>query len=245
MNILAFSGSPRKEKGATDRVLDHFLAGAKAAGAKIEKIFVSEKKINYCSGCLNCWSVHPGKCIHKDDMTDILMKLDKADLLVYASPIYVDGVCGQMKTLMDRHITASLPYIEYEEGHMRHPRHNQKDPRRKMVFISVCGFAEVDNFEPAVHHMQAASKNMRNDFIGALVRPMGPILETLEAMTPEIVKPVYQSLYQAGHDAVSKGAISDALIETVSQPLMANDEFMAFANAFFQGEIEKNKQKRA
>ena len=245
MHLLAFSGSPRKEKGATDRVLEHFLAGAKAAGALVEKIFVSEKKINYCGGCLNCWLVHPGKCIHQDDMTDILKKLDEADLLVYASPIYVDGVSGQMKTLMDRHVTACLPYIEYENGHMRHPRRSQKDLQRKMVFISVCGFGEVDNFDPAVHHMQAASKNMRNDFIGALVRPMGPLLETLEAMAPDMVKPVYKAFYQAGYDAVSKGVIDDALKQAVSAPLMTNDEFMTFANAYFEGEIEKSKQKQA
>jgi multimeric flavodoxin WrbA len=140
MNLLAFSGSPRKAAGATDRVLDHFLDGAKEAGAQIEKIFIAEKKINYCAGCLNCWAVHPGKCIHHDDMPDILQKIDAADLLVYASPVYVDGVSGQMKTLLDRHISICLPYIEYEEGHMRHPRRQQVDPRRKMVFISVCGF---------------------------------------------------------------------------------------------------------
>ena len=245
MKLLAFSGSPRKEKGATDRVLGHFLSGAAKAGADIEKIFVSDKKINYCAGCLNCWAVHPGKCIHKDDMAEILEKIDDADFLVYASPVYVDGVCGQMKTLMDRHITACEPYIELEDGHMRHPRRKPFEPRRKMVLISVCGFGEIDNFDPIIHHMQAAAKNMRNEFLGALIRPMAPILETMELMAPETVQPVYDAFSQAGYDAVKTGVISEEIKEAAARPLMKNDEFMAFANAYFQGEIEKNKKQSA
>jgi multimeric flavodoxin WrbA len=243
MKVLAFNGSPRKTKGATDRILQPFMDGAKEAGAQTETVYLAEHKINYCSGCFNCWVVQPGTCIHKDDMPGLLDRMETADLLVYASPVYVDGVTAQMKTFMDRHISLCLPFIEYEDGHMRHPRRVPLSTKKKMVFISTCGFGEPDNFDPIVLHMIAASKNMRNEFIGALVRPMGPGLEPLEMMAPEIVSPVYDAFRKAGHESVSQGRISDETKNAASAPIMKNEEFDKFANAFFQGEIDKHCKK--
>jgi multimeric flavodoxin WrbA len=242
MKVLAFNGSPRKEKGATDRILQQFMKGVEEAGAKAETIYLAEKKINYCSGCFNCWVVHPGKCIYKDDMEEILRRIGEADMLVYASPVYVDGVTAQMKTMMDRNITSAQPFIEYHDGHMRHPKLKEGDGDKKMVLISTCGFGEIDNFDPIVAHIKAASKNMRAEFIGALVRPMGPVLETMELMAPDVVKPVYEAFRKAGYMAVTEGKITQDLQKAASQPIMKDEEFLEFANAFFRSEIEKNRK---
>ena len=47
--ILILSGSPRKV-GNSDYLCDKFSEGARDAGHVVEKIFVSEKKIGYCTG---------------------------------------------------------------------------------------------------------------------------------------------------------------------------------------------------
>ncbi|MFO7962555.1 MAG: flavodoxin family protein [Desulfobacterales bacterium] len=245
MKVLAFNGSPRKAKGATDRILQQFMEGAREAGADTETIYLADHRINYCTGCFNCWLVRPGTCVHNDDMPAIQEKMDHADVLVYASPVYVDGVTGQMKTFMDRHITRCLPFIEIANGHMRHPRRREDIDPHKMVFISTCGFGEMDNFDPIVQHMEAAAKNMRAEFVGALVRPMGPVMETMEEMAPESVRPVYEAFQKAGFECVSTGGISEESTRAASKPLMTNDEFLAFANPYFQGEIDKNKKESA
>ena len=49
-NILVISASPRKG-GNSDVLCDEFIKGAQQAGHKVEKIFLRNFKVNYCTGC--------------------------------------------------------------------------------------------------------------------------------------------------------------------------------------------------
>jgi len=248
MKVLAFSGSPRMKKGATDLILQHFMTGAEQAGAETETVYVAEQNIKYCEGCFNCWVVHPGRCKHKDDMPKLLGKIRRADVVVYASPVYVDGVTAQVKTMMDRFITLAKPFIVQRDGHSRHPGHGKgtRNQKQKMVLISTCGFGELDNFEPIILHMTAVAKNMGADFLGALVRPMGPMLRVLEISAPDVLKSIYEGFRQGGYEAVSKGEISEEAKKVASAPIVSMDDYVKLANMYFKMEIEKNtKQKKA
>lgn len=97
--VLILSSSPRKG-GNSDLLCDEFMRGAKESGHNVEKIFVAQKKINYCSGCGVCNSTH--KCVQNDDMAEILNKMVSADTIVLATPIYFYSMDGQLKTLIDR-----------------------------------------------------------------------------------------------------------------------------------------------
>lgn len=98
-NILIISASPRKG-GNSDTLCDEFLRGAKDSGNNAEKIFLRDKKINYCTGCGVCNNTH--KCVQKDDMAEILDKMVKADVIVLATPVYFYTMDAQLKTLIDR-----------------------------------------------------------------------------------------------------------------------------------------------
>lgn len=99
--ILIISSSPRKS-GNSDVLCDEFLKGAKDAGHECEKIFLRDKKINYCTGCGFCTTNNNTACSQKDDMTEILDKMLTADTIVFATPIYFYAMAGQMKTFIDR-----------------------------------------------------------------------------------------------------------------------------------------------
>jgi multimeric flavodoxin WrbA len=99
-NILVLSSSPRRG-GNSDLLCDRFVSGAKEAGNQAEKIFLKDKKINYCTGCGTC--INKDKpCPQKDDMAELLEKMIAADAIVMATPVYFYTMCGQMKTLIDR-----------------------------------------------------------------------------------------------------------------------------------------------
>ncbi len=98
-NILIISASPRK-CGNSDTLCDEFLRGAKDSGNNAEKIFLRDKKINYCTGCGVCNDTH--KCVQKDDMAEILDKMVNADVIVLATPVYFYTMDAQLKTLIDR-----------------------------------------------------------------------------------------------------------------------------------------------
>lgn len=99
-NVLIFSASPRKG-GNSDLLCDQFLAGARDAGHAAEKIFLRDKKINYCLACDGCRK-NGGTCVQKDDMANILEKIIAADVIVMATPVYFYTMDAQMKTLIDR-----------------------------------------------------------------------------------------------------------------------------------------------
>jgi multimeric flavodoxin WrbA len=98
--VLIVSASPRKG-GNSDLLCDQFLKGAREAGHQAEKIFLRDKKINYCTGCGACQS-NGGKCVQKDDMAEILDKMIAADVIVMATPVYFYTMNAQMKTVIDR-----------------------------------------------------------------------------------------------------------------------------------------------
>lgn len=98
-NILIISASPRKG-GNSDTLCDEFLRGAKDSGNNADKIFLRDKKINYCTGCGVCNNTH--KCVQKDDMAEILDKMVNADVIVLATPVYFYTMDAQLKTLIDR-----------------------------------------------------------------------------------------------------------------------------------------------
>lgn len=99
-NILILSSSPRRG-GNSDTLCDEFLRGAIDAGHAVEKIFLRDKTMNYCTGCSTC-SLHGKPCPQKDDMPETLDKMVAADIIVMATPVYFYTMSAQMKTLIDR-----------------------------------------------------------------------------------------------------------------------------------------------
>lgn len=98
-NVLVISTSPRKG-GNSDTLADEFVRGAREAGNHVEKVTLHDKTIGFCRGCLACQSTQ--RCAIHDDADIITQKMLTADVIAFATPIYYYGMCGQMKTMLDR-----------------------------------------------------------------------------------------------------------------------------------------------
>ena len=103
MNILSVLASPRKQ-GNTAILLKEYLKGVEdlTPSAQIETIYLQSKNIQYCTGCNTCQKSSQSQCVLKDDMQDIYKSVEKADVLVFATPVYVFNMSGQLKTFLDR-----------------------------------------------------------------------------------------------------------------------------------------------
>ena len=97
--VLIISATPRKG-GNSEILAQAFGDGAKAAGNEVEVISLRDKNLLFCKGCLACQKT--GRCILKDDAAEITGKMQAADVLVFATPIYYYSVSGQLKTMLDR-----------------------------------------------------------------------------------------------------------------------------------------------
>lgn len=100
MKILAINASPRGKGSNTLRLVEAAIRGAAGAGAKTEYIDLCKFHVGYCTGCGNCYQT--GECIIKDDYAEILDKMQDADGLIIGTPVYINSVTAQLKTLLDR-----------------------------------------------------------------------------------------------------------------------------------------------
>ena len=98
--VLILSSSPRRN-GNSDTLCNEFMRGAVESGHTVEKIFLRDKTIHYCTGCSTC-SFLQKPCPQKDDAAEVIEKMVAADVIVLGTPVYFYAISAQMKTLIDR-----------------------------------------------------------------------------------------------------------------------------------------------
>ena len=145
MKILAFNGSPRKQHGMTDSLLNLFLESAEAAGAEVTKHYLTDLDINGCTGCFSCWWRTPGKCVQRDDMDWIIPAILDTDILVYATPVYHDNIIHYLQRLRERTLPLAMPEFIVSKGETTHPGRYTRE--RKQGIIATAGFPESSAFE--------------------------------------------------------------------------------------------------
>ncbi len=241
MKALVVNSSPHMDKGNTAVILNPFLDGMREAGAEVELFYTRKLKINPCLGCFNCWLKTPGVCAQRDDMDMLRPKMEEADVCVLATPVYVDGMAGPLKNLIDRIIPSVQPFFELRNGHIRHPGRGENRPR-KMVLVSNCGFWEMDNFDPLVVHVKAICQNINMEFAGALLRPHGPAMKPMLEIGG-LVEDVIEAAREAGRQLVRDGRMSPDTLSTVSRELMPMEDYFQTANQNFQQQLDAIKAK--
>jgi len=103
LKIVGISGSPVK-KGNVDTYLGSIMDLASEKGLDPETINLSRMEINNCVHCNFCLAKQKqGKyCSLEDDAQMIFEKLELADIIVLASPVYFMRTSGMMATFIDR-----------------------------------------------------------------------------------------------------------------------------------------------
>lgn len=97
--VLVITSSMRRG-GNSETLADEFARGAAEAGNSVEKIALADYELKFCKGCLACQK--SGKCVIKDGTEQILAKMNEADVIAFATPIYYYEMSGQLKTMLDR-----------------------------------------------------------------------------------------------------------------------------------------------
>jgi multimeric flavodoxin WrbA len=99
--VLVVNGSPRK-RGNSATLAGQIAAGAASAGAEVETIYLQDLDIRPCTACDACLKDADPDCVIDDDMQALYLKIQGADGIVIASPIYWFTFSAQTKLFMDR-----------------------------------------------------------------------------------------------------------------------------------------------
>jgi multimeric flavodoxin WrbA len=233
VKVVAINASPKMDKGNTALILDPFLDGMRGAGAEVELFYTKKLDIKPCQGELNCWLRTPGRCFQSDDMETVLSTMRTADVWVLATPLYVWGMSGPLKNLMDRSIPLLQPFFDLSDGHCRHPLRSGT-AAAKVVLVSNCGFWELDNFDDLLCQFRDF---LGDRFVGALLRPHGPLLKALLEMGAP-VHDVVDAAREAGRELVRNGQMSQATLTNISRELMPLEQYAKLVNQNFRKTLD-------
>ena len=233
MKILVINGSPHGMNGFTATLIKPFIKGMKDAGGKVEIINLGQQQIHFCRGCVACWFSTPGECVQKDDMEKNLQQLRKSDLWIFMTPLYVDGVSGQLKTFMDRTVPLLSPFAEIHDGQCRHPLREGCTPGKLLLFSSCAWFQNL-NFDSTISHIRAYCHNAHREYMGAILRPHSSTLNMINLKDTTIIN----DLEQAGVELVREQKLNKELIKNISQPLLPMEDYVSRFNEMMQNQLD-------
>jgi multimeric flavodoxin WrbA len=142
MKVLGIMGSPRVG-GNSDILLDQALAGAKDAGAEVEKIILCKQRISGCLACEKCNET--GVCAVEDAMPEIHKKILEAYAVIHSVPVYFWSMTAQMKAYLDR-------WCAFFDAEWRwHKAYRSRMKGKRIGLITLCGDPNVSTADPIVH----------------------------------------------------------------------------------------------
>ena len=168
----------------------------------------------------------------------LLEQLRSTDIIVFATPLYVDNVTGLMKNFMDRILPLGEPYlVKDEKGECRHPARHGKTP--KIAVISNCGFPEQSHFQVLQLLFKRVARNMNSEVIAEIYRGAGELLKQSDPQLVPIIDNYKDVLRKAGREVVEQSRLSDETIEELKKPLLPYDKYITTANEFFDKILKK------
>jgi Multimeric flavodoxin WrbA len=211
MKIIAINGSPRGKTSNTNVMVTAFLKGAQESGAEIINVFLAEKDIRYCKGCLSCRFSH-GQCVINDDMAEIVSLENGADVLLLATPLYIHDISGTLKVYMDRSIMKSydLGYGYMEKTVMGEYKSTIKPERQvpKIVMMSNCGNTGRSHFQVISHWIKRTAFMMNTEVIGEIYASQGVLLTSKNEKVQPIISNYLQVLEKAGKEIATDKLMS-------------------------------------
>ena len=99
--MLILQASPRKN-GNVWQMAEKIAEEYKSRNFQVETIDVTKMAFHDCIGCMKCRTI--GKCIFNDDAETVGKKMEQADIICVASPVWWGNMPGHLKSLFDRNV---------------------------------------------------------------------------------------------------------------------------------------------
>ncbi|MCX8128842.1 MAG: flavodoxin family protein [Clostridia bacterium] len=212
MKILAINGSHMGEKGFTQTLLNKMREGAVAAGADFDTAILAKRRIKPCLGCEVCHTEKSYlKCVFedKDDVAEIFQNMKEADIIVYATPVYVFNMSGLMKNFIDRiNSTADIHKMQVSKKGLFFHHINRDICSKPFVLLTTCGNIENETTKNVVSYFRTFSRFMDAPMVGTLVRQSSFILQSKSDRELAEKKSVFDAFFDAGKEIAIKGKVS-------------------------------------
>ncbi len=234
-DIVVLNGSPRGRNGYTFYYLGKLLDGISKTTAAVEIIDLCKRAISPCNGCYSCWKNPESGCVQHDDVSRIYSRMDAADIVIYAFPLYYDGVPGILKNLIDRGLYRMHPYMIEGNGLTRHPRRSIRNQR--MMVFAICGFPEYEHFQAVQSYFRQVSHNSHIP-IGSQVYRTACMHLFGNPVEYRKLNDICEALHAAGEELGRTGLIGDRLIRRIESKVDRR-QFQKSSSKFWENVIRK------
>ena len=215
MKILALNGSFRGERGATFKILHSIGTGVEKAGGIWNIENLSELNIESCRACNHCQITKTYKCIldKKDDVQKIFNKMMDADMIIYASPVYVFGISNLLKRLLERiHSCAPVGEILLTKSGLFFHATNRSLSGKPFISLIVCDNVENLTICNTKEYFRIFGRFMDAPYVAHLERRGAAAwltaLEGKDKTTKERAEDILSAYTHIGEELVLKGCIS-------------------------------------
>jgi multimeric flavodoxin WrbA len=102
MKVVAINGSARKD-GNTAILVKKVFKELEKEGIETELVQLAGKKMRGCIACFKCFENQDRLCnVRNDFVNECIVKMDEADGIILASPVYFTDVSAELKAIIDR-----------------------------------------------------------------------------------------------------------------------------------------------
>ena len=229
MKLLAINASLRGDHGHTAFLLNKIFEGAAASGAVCESVTLSKHKINRCLACDKCQAKESYlKCVQeeKDDVKAIFDKMSDADIIIYASPIYIFAMSSLLKTLLERmYGTADCSDLRVSKSGLMFHHINSQVSSKPFVSLVCCDNLEDETPRNVASYFCTFSRFMDAPQVGLLIRNGGRLAgygkdAALQQIFPRL-KDIYEAFVEAGRELATRGHIGKPTQRKASQEILA------------------------
>lgn len=226
MKILAINASFRGDTGYTKFMIEKIFEGAREAGAECENINLVKLKINHCIDCQVCQSQsHYLRCIHEDDVEMIFTKMQEADVIIFATPIYTNEMSSLLKTLLERYYyKCKIKQFKVTKSGLMFHHIDAKIFSKPFIALITCDNMLKETTQCVIDYFKNYAYFMDAKLAGMLVRKQGALTghgkdEEKEKRFP-IIYDIYEAFYQAGKELGTKGIIKQSTQKRASRLVM-------------------------
>lgn len=128
-----------------------FVKGAEEAGHEVEVVSLLKNEVKGCLGCNACRYGKP--CIQKDGFNSIVPKIENADMIVFASPLYFWTISSRLKAFIERFYCLAQEDVNSPLGRY------EKYPEKDCALLLTAADNFFWTFEQAVSYYQFAVVN--------------------------------------------------------------------------------------
>lgn len=125
MNIVLISDN-YEYANTKDVLTKNLITNLKNKYHDLKSYFVKENDLKPCIGCFNCWVKTPGLCVIDDLARNITKDISNSDVVIIITEVKFGCYSPAIKRVLDRHISALLPFFKIVKGEMHHtPRYSK------------------------------------------------------------------------------------------------------------------------